>query len=173
MENSRGKIWKIWWLRNHLAWKNIRFNIKNIRVFFLNASIHFACLEKVLFLFIIITGDACLTRNSYVFRVHLLLLFIGAVCWDQQSSGHLFQTNQPLPVWLPLLSWVMWPHRRHFNVGHHGIVWCWVVDDSVPFPGKTSDRNTPSLYLIHTQVNHVLERERIREWTALELKINL
>lgn len=49
------------------------------------------------YLYIIITGGACLTRDSYVFRAHLLLLFIGAVCWDQQSSGHLLrQTNLSL-----------------------------------------------------------------------------
>lgn len=135
-----GKFWKFWQLRNHLAWKNITFNN------FLKSQILsiLYTLNKLL-LFISITGGACLTRNSYVFRVHLPLLFVGAVCWDQQSSsfsGHLFQTNQPFPFWLPLLSWVMWPYRRHFNVGHHGIVWWWLVDDSVPFLGKASDRQT-------------------------------
>lgn len=158
-----GKFWKIWQLRNHLAWKNIRGN-NNLKS---QRSI-FGTLNK-LSLSINITGGACWTSKSYVFRVHLLVLFIRAVCWDQQSSsfsGHLFQTNHPFPVWLPLPSRVMWPNRKYFSVGHHGIVS--LVDDSVPFLGKTSERQR--VYLTHTQVNHVLGELGIREGLSISSK---
>lgn len=132
-----------------------------------------------LLLFIGITADACLTRNSYVFRVHLLLLFTGAVCWDQQSSsfsGHLFQTNQPFPVWLLLLSWVMWPYRRHFNVGHHSIVWWCLADDSMPdlgkaifeFPENSDWQPDPPVHLIHTRCI-MFWGEICRQWSELHM----
>lgn len=63
MENSDGKIWKIWWLRNHLAWKNIRFNIKNT-IYILKASILYTSSKLLLFMYYHYWG--CLLNKRFL-----------------------------------------------------------------------------------------------------------